>query len=72
MFVPELTTDINVSGFGSSGAADNESAFNEFVGVVTHDFTIFASTGFRLVSVNDKIVGSAIGVALGDERVLET
>jgi len=72
LFVPKLTTDINVSGFGTGGAAHNESAFNEFMGVMTHDFTIFASTGFRLISINDKIVGSAIGVAFGNERVLET
>jgi hypothetical protein len=41
------------------------------VGVVAHNLTILASTGLRLISIHDKIVGTTIR-DLGHERPLKT
>lgn len=58
LFVPELTTNVDVSSFGTHGEANNKSSFNEFVGIVSHDFTVLASTWLRFVSVDHQVLGS--------------
>lgn len=60
LFVPKFAANIDVGSLRSHGEADEESALNEFVGVVAHNFAIFAGAGLRLVSVDDEILGAPI------------
>lgn len=71
LLVPELTSHVDVGSLGSHAESDHECTLDELVRVVSQNFSIFACTGLRLVTVNHKIGGTAVG-DLGHEGVLET
>ena len=54
-FIPKFTPNVDVSGFGAHGEADDECAFDELMRVVSENLPIFASAGLRLVSVDHQI-----------------
>jgi hypothetical protein len=43
LFVPEFAANINVSSFGTHGETNDEGSFDQFVGIVSHDFAVLAS-----------------------------
>ncbi len=54
----ELSSDVDVGGGSVHGSTGNETSFDQFMGISSHDFSIFAGTGFTFVCVNDKVSGS--------------
>ena len=54
----EFTADVDVGGVGVHGAPGDETAFDEFVGVAAHDFTVFAGAWFAFIGVDDEVSGS--------------
>ena len=42
--VPELTSNVDVCCLGSHSKADNKSAFDKLVWIVSEDFSVFAGT----------------------------
>jgi len=54
-FIPELSPDINIGLARSHGKANHESSLDEFVWVMSHDLSVFASAWFRLVSIDHKV-----------------
>ena len=54
----EFTADVDVGGVGVHGAPGDETAFDEFVRVAAHDFTVFAGAWFAFVGVDDEVSGS--------------
>jgi len=56
----ELSTDVDVSSGSVHGTASDETSFNQFVGVSSENFTIFACTRFTLVSIDDQITGTRV------------
>lgn len=59
----ELSADVDVSSGGVHGAASNETAFNQFVGVASHDFAVLASTRFTFVSIDDEVTGTVCQIS---------
>ena len=55
MFVPELTTDVDVGSLGPHAKADDKGAFNKLVGVMAQDFTILAGSRLGLISVDHQV-----------------
>lgn len=51
----EFASDVNVRGRGVHRATDHQASFDEFVGVLSHDFSVLARPGFALVGVDDKV-----------------
>jgi hypothetical protein len=51
--VPELSADVDIGGLGSHGETDNQCALDQFVGIATQNFSIFAGARLRLVGVDD-------------------
>lgn len=46
LLIPKLATHVDVCSLGFHAEAYNESTFDKFVGVVAHDFSVFASARF--------------------------
>lgn len=63
--VPKLTTAVDVGGLGTHAESDNEGAFDKFVGVVTEDFSVLASTRLGLISIDDEVRRS-VNVSVGN------
>ncbi len=59
-FVPELPSDIDVASFSFHAEAYNESSLDQFVRVVSQDFSILAGARFRLISIDNKVGGSIL------------
>ena len=53
--IPELATDVDVSGLGAHTESDDEGTLDELVGVVTEDFTVLAGTWLRLIRVDNEV-----------------
>ena len=51
----ELPTNIDVSGVGVHSSTSNQATFDEFVGITTHDFTVFACPWFTFISIHDEV-----------------
>merc|ERR1719323_1246131 len=58
--VVELSSDVNISSPGSHGSACYQTSFNQSVWVMTHDFTILASSRLPFICVDYKILWSSI------------
>jgi hypothetical protein len=43
------------TGVGIHGTASNQASFDQFVGITTHDLTVFAGAWFSLISVDDQV-----------------
>mmetsp|Transcript_46648 Transcript_46648/g.109725 ORF Transcript_46648/g.109725 Transcript_46648/m.109725 type:complete len:249 (-) Transcript_46648:259-1005(-) len=69
--VHKLAADVNVSGVSPHGITDHQTPLDELLGVVAHDFPVFASTRFTLVRIDDEIVRFRRVVLLGHEGVLQ-
>lgn len=59
-FLVKFTTDVDVSGVGVHGTADDEATFDELLGVFAHDFTILAGSGLTLIGIDDEVTGSGV------------
>jgi hypothetical protein len=59
-FVDEFASNVDIGSAGVHGSAGDKAAFDELVGVLSHDFTILAGSGFTLISVDDEV--SRLGV----------
>lgn len=59
-FMVKFAADIDICCGGVHGAADNETAFDELVRVLTHDFTVLACSRLTFVGVDDKVAGFLI------------
>ena len=51
-FVPELTTDVNISSLGAHTETNNKGAFDKFVRVMTHDLTVFAGSRLGFIGID--------------------
>ena len=51
----ELATDVDVGGSGVHGAAGNEAALDQLVGVLAHNLAVLAGARLTLVGVDDQI-----------------
>lgn len=71
LFVPELSSHIDVSGLSSHRESDNQSSFYQFVRVVTHNFPVLTGSWLRFISVDNQVRWSAVR-DFGHERVLES
>lgn len=71
LLIPELTTHINVRSLSTHGKSNDKCSLNELVGVVSHNFSVFAGTGFRFVSINNQVRWPSVR-HFGHERVLES
>jgi len=60
LLIPEFSSHVNVSCFGSHTESDKKCAFNEFMRVMSQNFSIFASSWLGLVTINDEIIGASI------------
>jgi hypothetical protein len=60
LFVPKLSSYINVSSFSFHGKTNEKCAFNEFVRVVSENFSVFAGAWLRLITVDDEVRRSAV------------
>jgi hypothetical protein len=58
--VVELSTDVDVSGGGVHGTAGDETALDELVWVLAHDFAVFAGSGLTLIGVDDQVAGLGV------------
>lgn len=58
--IVELAADVNVRSAGTHSATSYKAAFYEGVGVMAHDLTIFAGTGFTFIGVDHEVFGPAI------------
>jgi hypothetical protein len=58
--VEELAADVDVGGGGVHGAASNEAALDELVGVLAHNLTVLAGAGLALVGVDDEVAGLVV------------
>ena len=59
-FVVELAADVDVGGAAVHGPAGDETAFDEFVRVLAHDFAVFAGAGLAFVGVDDEVAGLGV------------
>jgi len=59
-FIPELSTDINVSSSCTHGKTYNQSSFDELVRIVTQNLSVLASARLGLISVNDEVGWSVL------------
>lgn len=57
-FEPELSSDVNVCSLCSHGKTNDESSLDEFVRVMSQNFSILAGTWLGLISVDNQIGGS--------------
>ena len=67
-FIPELSTDINISSSCAHGKTNNQSSFNELVWVVTQNLSVLASARLGLISVNDKVGWSVLVRKISNKR----
>lgn len=51
----ELPPNVDVSSTGVHSSTGDQAAFNEFVGITTHNFTVFACPWFTFISIHDKV-----------------
>ena len=58
--VPELTSHVDVRCVCSHGEPGDEASLDELVRVVSHDLSVLARAGLRLVCVDDQIVRSTV------------
>ena len=49
-----FSTDVNITGTGTHSEASQQTPFNQFVRILTHDFTIFTSTRLGLIRIDDQ------------------
>ena len=61
-FVVEFTADVDIGGSAIHRSAGNEAAFNQFVRVFAHDFSIFAGAGLAFVGINNEVAGFGVFV----------
>ena len=59
LLVPELATDVDVGSLGTHAEADDKSALDELVWVVSEDLTVLASARLRLIRVDNQVGWSA-------------
>ena len=71
LFVPELTTDVDVSSLSSHTETNNKSTLNEFVRIMSQNFSILAGTWLGLITVDDEVGRTTIG-NLGHEGVFKS
>ena len=53
----EFAAHIDVAHVAGHGRAGNQAAFNQQMRIVAHDLAVLAGAGFRLVGIDDEIVG---------------
>ena len=56
----KLSADVDVGGASTHGAAGDEAALDELVGVVAHDFAVLAGPRLAFIGVDDEVLGSAV------------
>jgi hypothetical protein len=56
----EFAADVDVGRSGVHGPSGDETAFDQFVRIATHDLAVFACAWFTLVSVYDEITWSGV------------
>ncbi len=57
--VVKLSSDVNVASPRPHGSSSDQSPFQEFVGVVSEDLPIFASSWFPFICVDYQVLRSA-------------
>jgi hypothetical protein len=60
LLIPEFTTNVNVGSFSSHTETNNKSTFHKLMRVVSENFSVFAGTWLRLITVDDEVRRSAI------------
>ena len=58
--VVELATDVNVGGSAVHGTASDQTSFEQLVGVLAHNLTILAGSGFTLIGVDYQVAGLVV------------
>ena len=58
----ELAANIDVGDMRAHGEAGEERAFDQELRIMTHDVTVLAGAGLRLVGIDDEIVRAAVGL----------
>ena len=51
----ELATNVDVCSTGVHSSTGDQAAFDEFVGITTHNFTVFACPWFTFISIHDQV-----------------
>lgn len=59
-FVNELSANIDVRSGGVHGPTGDETAFNQLVGVLSHNLSVLARSGFALVGVDHEVSGLVV------------
>ena len=54
-FIPEFTSNIDVSSLGSHGESDNEGTLDKLVRIMSQNFSIFASSWLGLISIDYQV-----------------
>jgi len=55
LLVPELTSDVDVGGFGAHAETDDKCTFDELVWVVSKNLTILARAWLGLICVDNQV-----------------
>src|ERR1700691_3237190 len=58
----ELAADVDVTGMHPHRAARDQTSFDEQMRIVPHDLAVLAGAGFGLVSVDDEIARTTLGL----------
>src|ERR1700760_3551418 len=68
----KLAAHVDVTGMRIHREARDQTALDQKVRVVPHDFAVFTGTGLGLVGIDHEIARAAVGRLLGHERPFQT
>ena len=58
----KLAADVDVGCGAVHRSAGHEAAFNQFMGVFSHDFSVFAGSRLAFVGIDDEVAGFGVFV----------
>ena len=59
-FVMKFPADVNIGSVGTHGETGDQCPFQQFMGIVTDNFTVFAGAGLTFIGIDDEVMRASV------------